>query len=513
MSTVPLKSEFLRVAKIVLEREGAPMRPQTLVDHARTQGLFSDKISGLTLHQTMKSKLSVHIRHYGEHSPFVRTGPGLFFLRSLAVGKKTIYEAPPLRPPPPAENVLVFPTSRLDVLGRFQGIRTTWKRYLKSLLNEGSCSYMDRLDAEQDNDHKQILTYVLVRRGRQVLSFRRGAFNRIEDYLRGSLCIGFGGHTTVADRDLFSEDDLGLRNCAVRELFEELDLPKADARRLREGDGLEIVGLLNDDSSVTGRRHFAVVYEYQVAKPSDWERPRRGEKSITQLKWVSPSVEDVGLVNYEFWSQLCFRRILTKVVGEQRGHAVRRKSPFRGRHLLCVIGPIGCGKTRVTDALKADHGYAEVNSGRVVAELIGLPPVTEATRNAFQERAAVFISRPDGPRILGREIARRAAATGSSRVVVDGIRHEATLRSLVEEAKPAHVGVLFIFTPADLAFQFFTQRDAVSTTPLEFFALREAPVESEVNGLIRRADVVVYNWAGEVKLKRTLAQFADEVGL
>jgi hypothetical protein len=79
-------SEFLIVARQILESERRPMRPAELVEHALRHRLFSDRIAGKTPTQTMKSKLSVHVRRHGDRSPFVRTAPGRFYLRDLLNG-------------------------------------------------------------------------------------------------------------------------------------------------------------------------------------------------------------------------------------------------------------------------------------------------------------------------------------------------------------------------------------------------------------------------------------------
>jgi len=78
-----LKSEFLIVAKQVLEIAQRPMRPQEIVSVAIRNGMLSDKRAGKTPHQTMKSKLSVHVRKHGDKSIFVRMEPGKFYLRHL----------------------------------------------------------------------------------------------------------------------------------------------------------------------------------------------------------------------------------------------------------------------------------------------------------------------------------------------------------------------------------------------------------------------------------------------
>lgn len=210
-----MASEFLEVAKQVFEIKRIPMTPRQIVDYAISQGMFSDKRAGKTPHQTMKSKLSVHVRRQGEASIFVRTAPGRFFLRELATPDQ-LYEAIPYQKSMAGEEVLVFNTALMDSSWRFQGIQRTWKKIHDKLFRHGNCTHIPRLTAERIDTHKQLLTYVLVTRGEDVLSFRRGNYNRTEDYLRGSECIGFGGHVSRKDIDLFSASDMGVRECVIK---------------------------------------------------------------------------------------------------------------------------------------------------------------------------------------------------------------------------------------------------------------------------------------------------------
>ena len=59
-----MKSEFLIVAKRLMETERKSMSPRELVDLGHQRQLFSDNMAGKTPHQTMKAKLSVHIRGF-----------------------------------------------------------------------------------------------------------------------------------------------------------------------------------------------------------------------------------------------------------------------------------------------------------------------------------------------------------------------------------------------------------------------------------------------------------------
>ncbi len=251
------------------------MSASELMALARERRLFSDRIAAKTPHNTMRARLSVHVRRHGQNSIFVRTGPGHFFLRKL-VDPTKIFETRPLRAPLPAERVLASPTEWLDQRGRFQGIRTVYKGLANDLLRQSICTYMERLDAERSDSFKQILTYVMVTRGSRILAFRRGSYSSVEDYLRGSLCVGFGGHVSESDSTLFNRSDLGLADSAVRELTEELRLPAAERLRLEARQGLNLVGVLNDDSSAVGRRHFAFLFRYEVSDDPKWETPFGG---------------------------------------------------------------------------------------------------------------------------------------------------------------------------------------------------------------------------------------------
>ncbi|MEP5624765.1 MAG: HTH domain-containing protein, partial [Hyphomicrobiales bacterium] len=305
-----MASEFLLVAEQVLLSRSKPMRPNEIVDVGFEEGLFSDNVSGKTPGQTMKSKLSQDIRRHGENSRFVRTAPGLFFLRQLIDHPEQVFDAPRYSKPESTEKILVVPTERFRELVSFQGLHGHWKRVKKNLLREDVCTYMDRREAEGSEHFKQALTYVAITRRGQLLCYKRGSYNRVEKYLRGSRCVGFGGHVIREDQamlPLFPSKDFGVTECVIRELSEEIDLPALDRQRLLDGAGLECIGILNDDSSSVGKKHFAFVFTYEVSNDPSWEDPRRGEKSITQLQWLSREKQQVPIWEFEYWSQLVLR--------------------------------------------------------------------------------------------------------------------------------------------------------------------------------------------------------------
>jgi len=489
------KSQFPRVAEALFERYREPMSARQLVDRAIGHKMLDS--GGKTPWQTMKAKLSVDIRRRGDSSPFVRTGPGRFYLRRL-IDREEIFEAKPVTPPASQEEVLVFPSEALELIERFQGISEKWRGLIEPLLGQAA-QHMDRLLAEQVDDHKQVLTYIMVTRGSEVACYERGAYNRVEDSLRGLACVGFGGHVRLGDHDLTDASNYGLLRSAARELSEELKLPARDAARIEALDGLRIVGALNDDSSAVGRRHFAFVLKYEVEDSESWETLQRGEKSINKLRWIETSAPDLPLEQFEYWSQLCLRTYFPDAVQGRHTYLIRRKRPLQPPHLLCVVGEIGSGKTQMTSQLRSEFGYIEINSGAVLAELLGRPPITpdrEDERHSFQAEALAFISSKQGPKDLAAAIWRKAQESDHGRVLIDGIRQGATLAALRSTAENRKVGVLYVYTPPDVALDFYRARRGADTSVHDFIAVREAPVEADVASLIGNADAVVYNWAG-----------------
>lgn len=508
-----MRSEFLIVAKRLMERERRAMSVRDMVDLGLKRQLFSDDVAGQTPHKTMGSKLSVHIRRLGDQSLFVRTGPGKFYLRSLLNGAAP-FEVRPAIPPPSVERVLAFRREELDRLTSWQGLKTAWRQFATEVFSRLKPLYIPRIEAEQRTDLKQVTTYVLVANHQSLLAYKRGTYSRVEQFLQGSSCIGFGGHVTDVDLDLFNIPTMGVYACASRELMEELRIPFADKKRLSLSQGLTIEGVINDDSSEVGRRHLAFVLKYNVANPADWTQPERGEKAITQLHWISPqNPSPVGIWNFEYWSQLCLRNFAPTLTRTSSAYRLIRRKPLIPPHVLCVIGPVGSGKTLATETLKTHYGYSEVNTGRIMANLLGIPPVPKTQRQIFQAKALRFISRVRGPGILAKEIWKAISQTGSDRVLVDGLRHKSTLQALRHLKPHVKVGVLFVHTPPDLAYGFYSQRIEHGSTMPEFVSVRSAPVEAEVESLISDADVVLYNWTGRLQYARTIIALMKDLGV
>jgi predicted NUDIX family phosphoesterase/dephospho-CoA kinase len=506
-------SEFLTVADIVLRREKRPMRVREIWNKGLENGDFSDKIAGETPWQTLKSKLCVHIRKYGDRSHFIRTSAGHFYLRDILDEPWAVYDAPPLAPPPSKEKIVVFRSAILDRIGRFQGIIDPRPNVESEVLTPRNLIAMNRRKAEMSDEYKQVLVYVMVRRRNQILAYRRGRYSLTDRMLVGSDCVGFGGHVDNNDVDIFSKDSVGAKRAVARELLEELSVPPADRERLLMGKGISIVGYLNDDSSAVGRRHFAVIVEYWVANEGDWDQPLRGEESITKLRWLGVDEDLPNAQQFEYWSQLVLRRFVPSTLSTEPAFKIVRRRPLTPPNRLVVVGQVGSGKTEACSLLRDEFGYDEISTGLLMAELLGLPPIPETPRAQFQAAASRFISKADGVEQLVQAVWRELGKIKGKRVLIDGIRQMATFERLRASSETGRLGLLYVETPPDVAFEFYQSREDASVDLMRFLEVRDGPSEEEVRAFLGQADGVVYNWFGRTRYLAAVRDLMAALGV
>ena len=109
--------------------------------------------------------------------------------------------------------------------------------------------FVERRAAEQNSAWKQVIPYVVVRRGDAILLLERKK-KQGEARLHGKLSIGVGGHINPIDLDSGAARDVLLEGLR-RELDEELSVKGTlDVR---------IAGFLNDDSTDVGAVHYGLV--------------------------------------------------------------------------------------------------------------------------------------------------------------------------------------------------------------------------------------------------------------
>jgi predicted NUDIX family phosphoesterase len=193
----------------------------------------------------------------------------------------------------PEELVLCVPRRLLDEIGTFQGIQTDVQSYVPRILEAQHTRFLPRSEAEGDPSWKQIIPYVLIRKGQRLLHYVRGKGSG-EKRLVAKGSIGIGGHINHRDQSLFAEGGFDFYEEAVqRELHEELRMDgRFDTR---------IVALLNDDSTPVGQVHLGIVHLCELTG----ENVSKGEACITDLQFLTVPELMERRERMETWSQLC----------------------------------------------------------------------------------------------------------------------------------------------------------------------------------------------------------------
>jgi predicted NUDIX family phosphoesterase len=197
------------------------------------------------------------------------------------------------------EQVLVVERRVLEQVGMFQGIAPEVDRYLNALFVPGVPRYMLRSHAETNPAYKQLIPYVIITCGDQVLSYVRGK-RAGETRLVGLRSIGIGGHVNpVDDMPLFSADSREAYLAAVeREVAEEVSVETNHTDR--------VIALLNDDSTEVGSVHLGIVHHWTLDSPNVSKR----EQMITQMGFMSLADLHAVRETMETWSQLCLDHLM-----------------------------------------------------------------------------------------------------------------------------------------------------------------------------------------------------------
>jgi predicted NUDIX family phosphoesterase len=190
------------------------------------------------------------------------------------------------------ELVLTFPRSLLNEIGTFQGLETRIDPYIPRILEAENTRFIPRSMAEEDPSFKQIIPYVLIKKGETLLHYVRGKASG-EKRLVAKGSMGIGGHINHRDESLFRTGLDYYEEAVQRELHEELRIDGHFQTR--------IIGLINDDSTPVGQVHFGVVHLCELTS----ENVSKGEACITDLRFLTLEELKGRREMMETWSQLC----------------------------------------------------------------------------------------------------------------------------------------------------------------------------------------------------------------
>ena len=134
-------------------------------------------------------------------------------------------------------------------------------------------------------------------------------------------------------------------------------IPNRATIRLFQDVPLEILGILNDNSSEVGRRHVAVVYRAWLPDWNSIRHLQKGDFSIKGLGWIDLSKDKVDISEFEYWSQLCLRKFYPSTVIAKSGVKILNKARLTSDCIVVVAGRIGSGKTETAGYLSQRLGW------------------------------------------------------------------------------------------------------------------------------------------------------------
>ena len=189
--------------------------------------------------------------------------------------------------PTPTEKVLAVPHLVIEQALGSEPFKRMKAAEMYRLFQSQFFGERDRL--ETDSRYKQVIPYILIRRGDDLLCYERQGS---EKRLTGLLSIGIGGHVNPGDSIL---------SAAYRELREEVN-------GVGELASLRLAGLLNEDETNVGRHHIGVIYNMDVPKKV---KLQSNESALRNLHFESAESLYDKRANMELWSRLCLENLST----------------------------------------------------------------------------------------------------------------------------------------------------------------------------------------------------------
>lgn len=145
----------------------------------------------------------------------------------------------------------------------------------------------------------------MVRKQKQLLSYRVGRYRDDRDTFANKRSIGFPGAMTQSDWTLFSQGDFGIRENAMSVLLMDLDLtPKAfPADKFDAPEPLFVFESTGDDEV----RSVLIVMVWSCP---DWFEPTTRRLSLNDPAWLDADKCPNHIDDFEPWSVETWKRLL-----------------------------------------------------------------------------------------------------------------------------------------------------------------------------------------------------------
>jgi hypothetical protein len=290
---------YLDIARIVLRARRRPMGAKSILDAAEKAGVLSEHLHGKTQQKTLQARLSEDILKGREASLFYRTEPGQFalkeFLDDPAFPTKWKTEFSARR----RTRDLKRPTSlaiRQATAASLENISISMNEFSERLIEPGAVATMHPKEMNK-RGYCAMWTFSVVRKRDEVLAYRIGRYRDDRDIFANKRSIGFPGALAADDVSLFSTDELGVKECCIAVLQQDLDLSLSTFERSKEQvPKIECVTALADGD---GKLDLIIVLLWESP---DWFEPTTKRLSLNDPGWLQTCARPNDMDDFEPWS-------------------------------------------------------------------------------------------------------------------------------------------------------------------------------------------------------------------
>jgi len=290
---------YLDIARIVLRARRRPMGAHSILEAARKAGVLPEHLHGKTQQKTLQARLSEDILKGSEGSLFYRTEPGQFALKEFLTDpeypskwKVEFSARRRTRDLKPRDSLAV----RQSTAAALENTTISMDEFTAQLSGPGTVAMMHPKDMKE-HGYCAIWTFSIVRKRDELLAYRIGRYRDDRDTFANRRSIGFPGALAADDASLFSTDQLGVRECSIAVLQQDLDLSLATFERSdKQVPKIECVTALSD---MDGQLDLVIVLLWDSP---DWFEPTTKRLSLNDPSWLRICARPNDIDDFEPWS-------------------------------------------------------------------------------------------------------------------------------------------------------------------------------------------------------------------
>lgn len=277
------------------------MTAKSILKEAFKADLVPHKLHGQTQHKTLQARLSIDILNKRKESVFFRNAPGRFFLREFLDDtgippefRKEVFARRRTRDLVRGP-ILVAERSKVESL--FEGRETLAASEVRSQISYEDLFFYAQ-SAEKSIPKFAVWVFSVVRRGKDILTFRCGSYRDYRDSFAQKKSIGFSAIVTENSRNLFNMNDFGISDCGMNAVSADLNLPDLGKSSSDEEFPYELSSFfLSRDRGVP-----CLIAILEVEAP-EWFEPVNPSLSINDLRWIRYDVAPNDMDDFDPWSK------------------------------------------------------------------------------------------------------------------------------------------------------------------------------------------------------------------